>query len=236
MRKAIGMSGLLAAILAAGPVSAQNAPRRDGAIVFMPDGTVLTDESTQIGQMRQLTRQITGQVQLRISRELQSLRTPCEIVEASHGFPRADPDLRPFLIPVPILAHTRPHQKKPPTWASPLTPVSARLSTISSSSIAAWAFYVVFVERGSPAAEAGLLQNDVLEKLDDQLLVNTAQFTVLVRSKKPGDEVTLSVIRAPANISPRGSNLLKRKSPSSKTSAPFRISPQFVPIPGPGAT
>lgn len=51
------------------------------------------------------------------------------------------------------------------------------------------------VEGGSPAQQAGLREFDVLHKLDDQLLVNPEQFSVLVRTYKPGDEVKLTVIR-----------------------------------------
>lgn len=51
------------------------------------------------------------------------------------------------------------------------------------------------VEPKSPADEAGLEQYDILEKLDDQWLVNTEQFSVLIRMHKPGDEIALSVIR-----------------------------------------
>ena len=47
---------------------------------------------------------------------------------------------------------------------------------------------------GSPAAEAGLKEYDVVQKLDDQLIVNYEQFTVLIRDHKPGDEVKLAVI------------------------------------------
>lgn len=51
------------------------------------------------------------------------------------------------------------------------------------------------VADGSPAA--GLLQpHDVLTKLDDQILVNMQQLTVLVRNHKAGDEVKLTVVRA----------------------------------------
>lgn len=45
------------------------------------------------------------------------------------------------------------------------------------------------------AEAAGLKKYDILEKLDDQLLFNGEQFTALVRSHKPGDKVTLSIIR-----------------------------------------
>jgi hypothetical protein len=50
------------------------------------------------------------------------------------------------------------------------------------------------VADGSPAS--GLLQqHDVLTKLDDQILVNMAQLTVLVRNHKVGDEVKLTYVR-----------------------------------------
>jgi hypothetical protein len=51
------------------------------------------------------------------------------------------------------------------------------------------------VEDKGPAEEAGIKPLDVLEKLNDQWLINVEQFTALVRSMKVGDEVTLSVFR-----------------------------------------
>ncbi len=51
------------------------------------------------------------------------------------------------------------------------------------------------VEAKSPAEAAGVKQHDVIEKLNDQLLVNSEQFTALLRSMKSGDEVTLAIIR-----------------------------------------
>jgi membrane-associated protease RseP (regulator of RpoE activity) len=54
---------------------------------------------------------------------------------------------------------------------------------------------VDFVRPDSPAAAAGLRQNDILEKIDDQLLVSNQQLAILVRMHKAGDEVKLSVIR-----------------------------------------
>jgi hypothetical protein len=50
------------------------------------------------------------------------------------------------------------------------------------------------VAEGSPAA-SGLKPDDVLTKLDDQILVNQQQLGVLVRNKKEGDEVKLTVVR-----------------------------------------
>ena len=47
----------------------------------------------------------------------------------------------------------------------------------------------------SPAAQAGLQVNDVLARLDDQILTNPEQLQALVRSKKSGDEVKLTYFR-----------------------------------------
>lgn len=53
---------------------------------------------------------------------------------------------------------------------------------------------VTHIAEKSPAAEA-LKEDDVLTKLDDQLLVNQQQLGVLVRARKEGDEVKLTVVR-----------------------------------------
>ncbi|MBL9214212.1 MAG: PDZ domain-containing protein [Opitutaceae bacterium] len=47
---------------------------------------------------------------------------------------------------------------------------------------------------GSPAAEA-VKEDDVLTKLDDQILVNQAQLRVLIRARQEGDEVGLTLLR-----------------------------------------
>lgn len=54
---------------------------------------------------------------------------------------------------------------------------------------------VDFVAPDSPAAAAGVKQFDVITKLNDQVLINAPQLMVLVRTFKPGDEVTLMIIR-----------------------------------------
>jgi hypothetical protein len=46
----------------------------------------------------------------------------------------------------------------------------------------------------SPAAEV-LQLHDILLKLDDQILIETRQLSVLIRGKKEGDEVTLTYLR-----------------------------------------
>ena len=47
----------------------------------------------------------------------------------------------------------------------------------------------------SPAAKAGLQKNDVLMKIDDQLLTNPGQLRALVSAKKDGDTVKLTYFR-----------------------------------------
>jgi len=54
---------------------------------------------------------------------------------------------------------------------------------------------VAVVSPDGPAEKAGLKQYDILKKLDDQILVNPEQLVELVRSKKVGQEVSLSVLR-----------------------------------------
>jgi len=51
------------------------------------------------------------------------------------------------------------------------------------------------ISKDTPAA-AVLQEHDVLTKFEDQWLVDSRQFSVLVRSRQPGDEVTLTLVRA----------------------------------------
>lgn len=53
---------------------------------------------------------------------------------------------------------------------------------------------VINVMEKSPASEA-LKEDDVLTKLDDQILIDTRQLGVLVRAKKNGEEVKLTFVR-----------------------------------------
>lgn len=53
---------------------------------------------------------------------------------------------------------------------------------------------VTAVAEKSPASTV-LQEHDVLKKLDDQILVDTRQLSILVRAKKAGDEVRLTVVR-----------------------------------------
>jgi hypothetical protein len=57
------------------------------------------------------------------------------------------------------------------------------------------ALVIDYVEKDSPAEAAGLQVHDILQRLDDQLLVNPQQLAVLVRMKKPGDTVACTLLR-----------------------------------------
>jgi membrane-associated protease RseP (regulator of RpoE activity) len=51
------------------------------------------------------------------------------------------------------------------------------------------------VEVDSPAAKAGVQVNDILLKIDDQLLVNPEQLRQLVQLRKEGDQLALTALR-----------------------------------------
>lgn len=57
---------------------------------------------------------------------------------------------------------------------------------------------VTMVEDDSPAAKAGLKQHDVLRKLEDQILIDPRQLSVLVRTRKEGETVAVTYVRAGA--------------------------------------
>jgi S1-C subfamily serine protease len=54
---------------------------------------------------------------------------------------------------------------------------------------------VVSVEPGSAAADAGLRAGDVITAIDDRPVTNSTELTAAVRSRTPGEEVTLTVQR-----------------------------------------
>jgi hypothetical protein len=51
------------------------------------------------------------------------------------------------------------------------------------------------VRAGSPAEEAGLTGGDVIVRFDDQEITDIYAFTAALRSRKPGDPVTVTVLR-----------------------------------------
>jgi hypothetical protein len=56
------------------------------------------------------------------------------------------------------------------------------------------------VREGSPAAKAGLKGGDIIIEFDGKKVANLMDFTVLLRQKKPGDEVSVVVIRGGQNV------------------------------------
>lgn len=54
---------------------------------------------------------------------------------------------------------------------------------------------VAHVAKDSAAAKADLKVNDILTQVDDQLIINAQQLQTLIRTKKVGDEVTLTYLR-----------------------------------------
>lgn len=54
---------------------------------------------------------------------------------------------------------------------------------------------VDFVEPKSPAEAAGLKQHDLLQKMNDQVLINPEQLRALVRMKKPSDDAKFTLLR-----------------------------------------
>ena len=54
------------------------------------------------------------------------------------------------------------------------------------------------VSPGSAAEEAGLEQGDVITKVDDQVISDSESLVATIRGHRPGDEVTLTVVRGAA--------------------------------------
>jgi hypothetical protein len=57
------------------------------------------------------------------------------------------------------------------------------------------------VRDGSPAAKAGLRAGDILIQFDSKPIENLYDFTYALRSKRPGDEVLVKVLRGTETIS-----------------------------------
>jgi S1-C subfamily serine protease len=56
------------------------------------------------------------------------------------------------------------------------------------------------IRAGSPAEKAGLKPGDILIEFDGKEVGNLSDYTYLLRSKKPGDEVLVKVLRAGGTI------------------------------------
>lgn len=60
---------------------------------------------------------------------------------------------------------------------------------------------VARIVRGSPAAAAGLRSEDVITKIDNTSLEGESALAQIISDHKPGDKLTLTVLRGPQNLS-----------------------------------
>ena len=51
------------------------------------------------------------------------------------------------------------------------------------------------MKEGSPAAKAGLKAGDIMIEFDGKEIGNLYDFTYVLRTKKPGDEVLVKIVR-----------------------------------------
>jgi len=87
-----------------------------------------------------------------------------------------------------------PLEKEPVTFLGVETAPAGRTLAAQLGLPADTGLVVTRIVEGSPAAGA-LKEHDILTKLDDQILVDIRQLSVLVRGHKEGDEVSLTVYR-----------------------------------------
>jgi serine protease Do len=118
-------------------------------------------------------------------KELRVLAAP------DHMGPHTEVQVRPRV----MIGRSGDGEKEPVTFLGVITtPVSPTLSA-QLGLTAGSGLVVNHVDEKSPA-EAVLKEHDILLKLDDQLLVDQHQLSVLIRQHKEGDEVTLTFVRA----------------------------------------
>ena len=79
------------------------------------------------------------------------------------------------------------------------TPTHARLgvsvSDNATSDSAATGALVETIEKGGAADDAGLKVGDVITKVDDQLIDGSDSLVATIRGHRPGDKVTITLIR-----------------------------------------
>lgn len=93
------------------------------------------------------------------------------------------------------------HPGKEEPWlgvrlAKPATALYAQLPKVPKGT----GFVVQEMPSNSPAEQAGVKRYDFLWKMDDQLLINEAQFLALLELQKVGDTVRLTIFRGGENI------------------------------------
>jgi len=90
------------------------------------------------------------------------------------------------------------HQNRPKVPVTYLGVDTSQVPTVVSDQLGlakGFGLVVDYVEPNSPAATAGVQQNDILKMLNDQILVEPSQLRKLLQTFPEGTEVTLTVLR-----------------------------------------
>jgi serine protease Do len=119
------------------------------------------------------------------------------------------------LLPIAALAQTPPtppqpprpphppgmpdhHEKRPKVPVTYLGVDTSQVPTVVSEQLGlakGFGLVVDYVEPNSPAATAGVQQNDILKMLNDQILIEPSQLRKLLQTFPEGTDVTLTVLR-----------------------------------------
>ena len=90
------------------------------------------------------------------------------------------------------------HEKRPKVPVTYLGVDTSQVPTVVSDQLGlakGFGLVVDYVEPNSPAATAGVQQNDILKMLNDQILIEPSQLRKLLQTFADGTEVTLTVLR-----------------------------------------
>src|SRR5213083_3365102 len=90
------------------------------------------------------------------------------------------------------------HEKAPKVPMTYLGVDTSQLPTVVSEQLGlakGFGLVVDYVEPNSPAASAGIQQNDILKMLNDQILIEPSQLRRLLQTFPEGTEVTLTILR-----------------------------------------
>src|SRR3954464_13693706 len=90
------------------------------------------------------------------------------------------------------------HEKKPKVPVTYLGVDTSQVPAVVSDQLGlakGFGLVVDYVEPNSPAATAGVQQNDILKMLNDQILIEPSQLRKLLQTFAEGTDVTLTVLR-----------------------------------------
>ena len=90
------------------------------------------------------------------------------------------------------------HEKRPKVPVTYLGVDTSQVPTVVSDQLGlakGFGLVVDYVEPNSPAATAGVQQNDILKMLNDQILIEPSQLRKLLQTFPEGSQVTLTVLR-----------------------------------------